>query len=319
MKDMLDRQLAITYMETNSVPFIEGAEYGMGVPFQGKWYYEKSMIRMIAPKITDQQIYDMETSVKAAQTEDFSGPTRDFNNVANVDTEVVATLEREKKIFKGLIFTDPATGLEVDLQEYSGEDANAIPDNQPPLPPGPVGIVTQTSTQLGIQYFGASDSDGTIQGYLIYVDRAPWDFTISNSYLISGLDPDTEYIIEVYSVDNDDLQSTFSSVCECRTLPISNVLPGGPSYLAATSVAAYGAAFSVAGGSDSDGSVVGYNFYLDGVYNSTTVGTGSANAITISGLSPLTTYSIIAKSVDDDGGESTLGMTLNFTTTFPGL
>ena len=317
---MLDRQLAITYMETNNVPFIEGAEYGMGVPFQGKWYYEKSMIRMIAPKITDQQIFDMETSVKAAQTEDFSEPTETFNNIANVDTAVVATLEREKKIFKGLIFTDPITNLEVDLQEYSGEDANAI-INKPPLPPTSVGLNQQTSTQLGIQYFGASDSDGSIQSYFIYIDGAPYDSTTSNSYLISGLTPDTVYLIEVYSVDNDNVQSISSAVCECRTTPSSaNVAPTAPGYLASTAIGTYGASFDIKGGVDSDGSVVGYNIYIDGVYKTTTVGlfpANSPNSVNITGLSPMTSYIILVKSVDDDGAESVLGITQGFTTSFP--
>ena len=303
MKNLLQRTLVLDYLETNNIPHRVGAIHAVGFPYGGIIYLNRGIIKMVAPRITEQQMYDMEVSVKASQTADFSPGTKDFNNLANVDTIAVATLERNKKIFKGLIFTDPATGLEVDLQEYSGEDANAVVDNQPPLPPTIVAVTTATATSLALQFSGASDSDGSIKGYIVYVDGVPTQETLSFTTLLTGLESGTEYVISVYSVDNDDTQGIFATTIVTST-SLTNLPPSAPTLVVSSSHTSTQITLTISGGSDSDGTVVGYEISASGLASITTTGSANINEITLTGLIPSTTYLMDVKTIDNDGERS---------------
>lgn len=311
---LIQKSLVETYLLANNIEYNVSLFRVEGIPVDGLMYVERGILRMLCPGITNQQILDMEVSVKASQAADFTPTSIDFDSIANVDTVVVADLVRDKKVYKGLIFTDPSTGLEVDLQEYSGEDANAIAPNVAPTPPN-ITVDRLGSGSVDVSFTGAADSDGTIFGYNMYIDGSFHSSTTQNAATLNGLEAETEYELSVHSVDNDLLQSTAATFKTFSTIGF-NTIPKAPTNMFTTLVGLTTATLTFTGGVDSEAPLYGYRVY-DTSTNSilgTSEGAADITVVNLSGLQSSTTYSISVYSVDQEQELSLAGLIGSFTT-----
>ncbi len=78
------------------------------------------------------------------------------------------------------------------------------PDNEPPLPPSTFTADIITGLAMKISWEGASDGQSFIYGYKVYLDGELYNtdsLVSNNSIILQVLEPETEYTVEVESVD----------------------------------------------------------------------------------------------------------------------
>ena len=102
-------------------------------------------------------------------------------------------------------------------------------DNNPPIPPDSLQMVKETGLAIQLKWSGATDQETEIIGYNIYVNGVIYNttgFVSADQIIIHNLLPETEYTVEIESIDAGMNVSAKSAPFEIQTTTFD---PLGPS------------------------------------------------------------------------------------------
>jgi chitodextrinase len=183
------------------------------------------------------------------------------------------------------------------------------------LPPSvPSGLTSSNVTQSGFTVtWTASTDNRAVKSYNVYRNGAYVTNVSTNSYKLSGLTALTSYSIRVLAIDAAGNRSPQSAAFTATTsAPADVVVPSTPSGLTATSVLSNRLLLTWTPSIDNVG-VTGYNVYVNNVYLKTV----TAAQTDLTGLTPLTTYSIQVQALDALKNRSARSTALSVTTLAP--
>ncbi len=162
-------------------------------------------------------------------------------------------------------------------------------------------IVVNTGYATADLAWDASTDNVKVSGYKIYKNNVYEKTVGTNSTQITGLSPQSDYDFMVSAIDNNN-ESGKSNVLTIFTKPAvtdDNVPPSTPQNLAISSITPSKCELAWQISTDNQ-VVVGYNIYVDGVFNKFVV----ANSGTIEGLNPANQYHFSVKAKDYNGNLS---------------
>ena len=119
---------------------------------------------------------------------------------------------------------------------------------------------TTTETTIPVSWTAATDSDGTVAKYNVYVNGSatPAKTVTGTSVTLDGLTAETTYSITVEAVDNKDAKGTKSDAVSAKTAPkpiIPNVAPSKVTGVKAGTTTETTIPVSWTAATDSDGTV----------------------------------------------------------------
>ncbi|MFD0588107.1 fibronectin type III domain-containing protein [Paenibacillus sp. GCM10027627] len=181
------------------------------------------------------------------------------------------------------------------LNQYGG---GGNPDITPPTVPANVQVTGQTSTGISLSWQASTDDRG-VTGYTVYYTGG--QTTVSGtSATVSGLLPQTTYTFTVKARDAaGNLSASSASVSGTTNPPArDDVAPTVPGNLRVVSKSSYSVALAWDASTDNVG-VASYAV----TYGNTSLNTTATN-LTVSSLSPNTTYTFNVKAIDTSGNQS---------------
>ena len=202
------------------------------------------------------------------------------------------------------------TIVAIDAAGNRSANSNSVtfttPDVVAPSIPVNITAIESTPTSLRIQWDASTDNVG-VTGYNVYRNRDFVGTIKGNRLTITGLKQNTPYSITVMAFDASKNRSAQSVPVILRTADSqAPVVPGAISTSLITKDSAF---FSWVASTDNVG-VTGYNVYVDGVL----IKTVSANRTELTGLTPLTSYSVRLQAIDAAKNRSTLSAPFTITT-----
>lgn len=184
-----------------------------------------------------------------------------------------------------------------------------INDDQAPSVPSGLRASASTPNSVTLTWNESSDNM-SVKGYNIFVDGSRRGSSVSNSYTIAGLDPDTEYSFQVSAYDYSFNESERSQAIVAQTSDTDRTPPSVPTGLELISVAENSVSISWNPSTDNVG-VTGYNIYANGLRKATT----TTLSHILDKLNPGITYSITVTAFDAESNESEFSEALEVTTT----
>ena len=146
----------------------------------------------------------------------------------------------------------------------------------PTVPPN-LRVVFVSQTAITVEWDPSADDYG-LAGYGVWLDGVQQGGDQpGTSATLSGLTPDTDYLVEVDAVDRSGNRSARAAV-PVRTLVLDSTPPSTPGGLTVTAVGPYTATLSWEPASDNLG-VIGYGVYVDGAHVADTPGLSYAVAL----------------------------------------
>lgn len=97
--------------------------------------------------------------------------------------------------------------------------------NKAPSAPVNVSVSSVETDSAAVSWDPASDPDGSVVNYVVFVDGAWAGTTTSTSMALAGLSPETTYTVTVKAIDNDGAYSSASDAVSFTTDPVSNPTP----------------------------------------------------------------------------------------------
>jgi chitodextrinase len=189
------------------------------------------------------------------------------------------------------------------LETYSSQADTTAPSV-------PVGLafsqITASSFTLN---WGAATDNIAVTGYDIFQDGVQVGSSVTLNYAVTGLAPLTAYSMTVKAKDAAGNVSAASAAFSVTTTA-DTTAPAAPSGLAAASLSATSFMLSWNASTDNIG-VTGYDIFKDGVQ----IGSSATLTYAVSGLAPLTSYSMTVKAKDAAGNVSAASTPLSVTTT----
>ncbi|OPA75143.1 chitinase [Paenibacillus selenitireducens] len=187
----------------------------------------------------------------------------------------------------------------------------SVPDTQPPTAPTNVTVTSKSSTSINLSWTASTDNVG-VTGYTVYYGPQSLDVTSTN-VSITGLTPNTSYVITIKAKDAKGNQSAASTPITVTTDTDTGgdlSPPTAPSNVQVTVKTATSVTLSWTASTDNVG-VTGYTV---------TYGTNTTNVtgttVTITGLAPNTSYTFTVTAKDAAGNVSP-GTSINVTTDAP--
>ena len=182
-------------------------------------------------------------------------------------------------------------------------------DTEPPTTPKNLSASDIEQTSLKLNWEISTDNVG-IEKYQIMINGFHHSYVTTNSKIITGLTPGTDYNFAVIAFDISGNTSGYSNWVFITTeSEIDNKPPSTPQNLNVVEIGETDVLLNWEASTDNLG-VKHYNIYKNSVFESTSSGTG----IVLSGLTPLTNYSVSIDAEDDAGNTSSRSNTINFTT-----
>lgn len=108
------------------------------------------------------------------------------------------------------------------IRYYENTTENLPQDTTPPSAPSNVSAMAISSSEILLNWEAASD-DVAVFGYKIYLDSVFYVSLTELSYVLTDLDPSTEYTIEVSAVDTSGNESAFSESDSASTFVLSPI------------------------------------------------------------------------------------------------
>jgi chitodextrinase len=176
-------------------------------------------------------------------------------------------------------------------------------------PTAPTGLA---AANVGITSFTlswtASTDDVGVTGYSVYAGSSlVGSTTTATSFNLSGLTGNTKYSMTVKAMDAAGNLSAASTALAVTTLPAP---PSTPAGLVASSITATSFTLKWTASTGGTGGIAGYDVYRNGVL----VGSPTTATLAISGLAPLTGYSMTVDARDTAGNVSPVSAVLTVTT-----
>jgi len=198
----------------------------------------------------------------------------------------------------------------IDHPEYVNQIWSTTSDTQSPTAPTNLISSNITNTTVDLNWTASTDDVG-VTSYAIFVDGLSYATSVTNSATLTGLTQNTSYAITVYAKDAAGNTSTVSNTVNVTTTNVIDVdAPTVPTSLVVSNETSSTLDLAWTASTDNVG-VTGYDVYVDGVFDGTT----SATIITITGLSPTTTYSLTVLAKDAANNSSAQSTPVNGTTT----
>ncbi|MCF6169104.1 endonuclease [Lutibacter sp.] len=198
----------------------------------------------------------------------------------------------------------------IDHPEYVNQIWSSTADTQAPTTPTNLLASNITNTTVDLNWTASTDDVG-VTSYAIFVDGLSYASSATNSTTLTGLTQNTSYAITVYAKDAAGNTSTVSNTVNITTTNVIDVdAPTVPTNLVVSNETNSTLDLAWTASTDNVG-VTGYDVYVDGVFNGTT----STTTITITGLSPTTTYSLTVLAKDAANNSSAQSTAVNGTTT----
>ena len=176
-------------------------------------------------------------------------------------------------------------------------------------PSAPTGLVATNVgvTSLTLSWTGSTDNVG-VTGYNIYrAGTLVGSTTTATTFNLSGLTGNTKYSMTVKATDAAGNLSAASAALAVTTLPGP---PSPPTVLVANAITATSFTLKWTASTGGTGGIAGYNVYRNGVL----VGSPTTTTLALSGLLPLTGYSMTVVSQDKAGNVSAASAALTVTT-----
>jgi chitodextrinase len=181
-------------------------------------------------------------------------------------------------------------------------------DDEAPTTPTNVSLSNITTSSIGVSWTASTDNIAVTK-YEVYVDGNLDGNSTNTNYTISGLNSNTIYAVTVLAKDIANNKSTQSTAVN-GTTTIDNEAPTIPTNITITNQTGNG--FKASWTASSDNTVVaGYDIFVDGTFNASTVNT----SYSISGLTASTSYSITILAKDEAGNKSAQSTPVNAVTT----
>ena len=250
---------------------------------------------------------------------DSDGTVAKYNVYVNGSATPAKTVTTTSTTLDGLTAdtTYSITVEAVDNKDAKGTKSDALSKKTAPKPIIPnvaplkvtgVKAGTTTETTIPLSWTAATDSDGTIKAYNVYVNGSatPAKTVTTTSATLDGLTAETTYSITVEAVDNKDAKGTKSDAVSAKTAPkpiIPNVAPSKVTGVKAGTTTETTIPVSWTAATDSDGTVAKYNVYVNG--SATPAKTVTTTSATLDGLTAETTYSITVEAVDNKDAKGT--------------
>lgn len=180
-------------------------------------------------------------------------------------------------------------------------------DNEAPTAPTNLADANITMTSVDLNWDAATDNVG-VTGYQVYQNGSLITTTSNTYYNVTGLNSGTAYSYYVIAEDAAGNESAQSNTVNVTTLTDTEA-PTAPTGLAGSGIGQNGFTLSWNASSDNVG-VTTYKVYQDGAYLNST----SVTSLSVSGLTPATTYSYYVTAEDEAGNVSAASTTLDVTT-----
>lgn len=214
---------------------------------------------------------------------------------SNLVTGVTYSIE---SLVNGQNYTVHVTAVDESGNESTASNQINVTITDTIAPEAPTGLQTTafTDTTIDIEWDESPEED--VAGYNVYVDGAIEASSVATpSYSIAGLLEATSYDIYVTAVDTAGNESNTSITISQTT---QDLIPSAPTGLVASPAATeMGLSWDVSAETD----LAGYNIYVDGVKDNTSLIT--PEAYTVTGLTETTSYEFKITAVDTAGNEST--------------
>ncbi len=185
----------------------------------------------------------------------------------------------------------------LDLPNFKGEDIIEI-DKDPPTVPSELKASKITGTSISLEWKPSQDAT-EVKGYRIFLNGEEYGTSVSNSYSVDGLDPQTSYTFSISAYDVFDFESAPSAQFIANTIELDLEPPTIPTNLTGTDSTSFSISISWSGSTDNTG-VEGYRVYLNG----NAIGTTVSNSFSIIDLKTTTQYFIQVSAFDASNNES---------------
>jgi endonuclease I/chitodextrinase len=170
-------------------------------------------------------------------------------------------------------------------------------DNEAPTTPTNVTLSNSSPSSIDVSWSASSDNVA-VTSYEIYVDGSLNGNTSNTNYTISGLNSNTSYAVTVLAKDIANNKSAQSTVVN-GTTTIDNEAPTAPTSITITNQTGSGFKANWTASTD-NAAVVGYDVFVDGTFNASTVNT----SYSVIDLTASTTYSVTILAKDEAGNKS---------------
>jgi chitodextrinase len=218
-----------------------------------------------------------------------------------------------KEFFINSIRTDLSTGA-TDLELIPAYETEEVlpPDTEAPTVPTNLTFVSATDSKIQFSWTESTDNIA-VTGYEVWVDGSfEISIGIGSLYTLGGLDPTTDYDIQLLAFDAQNNKSALCTAVEMTTTAVpDNIPPTTPTNLRQGIVTSSSIGLAWDASTDNVG-VSLYKVYVDGVFNQD-VNHPSTNA-NVTGLSSQTSYSFYVKAVDANLNESPISNIVNIST-----
>ena len=187
-------------------------------------------------------------------------------------------------------------------------------DVQPPSVPTNLAASQLSTIGFLLSWNASTDDNSGVAGYHVYLNGNKVTTTLltATQYLFNNLAASTSYQVQVQAVDNQENASALSPALTVTTLTPPDVTPPSiPNGLVSSDI--YQTGFTVSWNASTDNvGVTGYNVYVNGTQNNTSLITGLSYELT--DLNATTAYSITVRARDAAGNESNASTPLSVTT-----
>ena len=181
-------------------------------------------------------------------------------------------------------------------------------DNEAPTTPTNVTLSNSSPSSIDVSWSASSDNVA-VTSYEIYVDGSLNGNTSNTNYTISGLNSNTSYAVTVLAKDIANNKSAQSTVVN-GTTTIDNEAPTAPTSITITNQTGSGFKANWTASTD-NAAVVGYDVFVDGTFNASTVNT----SYSVIDLTASTTYSVTILAKDEAGNKSAQSTAVDAVTT----
>lgn len=218
------------------------------------------------------------------------------------------TVSMNSTVYVGLAVTSHNTSqLSTATFEYVTVNANG--DIFPPTAPSNVAVNLLTDVSVGLTWSASLDDIG-VTGYDVYKDGAFLASTGTTNYTATGLTPNTKYTFTIKAKDAAGHVSDASSPLIITTAAVPDTQkPTAPTGLASPSKTSSSINLTWNASTDNVG-VYQYDIYAGGSLAASTSGT----SVTLTGLTPNTTYSLTVKARDLAGNVSNASSSISVKT-----
>jgi len=196
-------------------------------------------------------------------------------------------------------------------------------DTSPPSTPGTPTASAITSTGATLNWTASTDTGGSgLAGYdIINASNTVIATSATNSVVLTGLTPQTQYVLRVRARDGAGNQSTPSASVTFTTAQSNDTTPPStPGTPVASAITGTSATLNWTASTDTGGSgLAGYNIYREQGATDPQLATSTTNSVNLTGLTPGTQYQIYVRARDGAGNLSANSGLVTFTTTGTGV